>query len=130
MVNNNPYHQYQRNAVACASKGDLTLMLYNGAVKHIKHAVNMVAAKNIERAHHSIVRAQEIISYLSESLNPDFEISNSLAALYDYINHRLVQANIKKDGDILSEVLGLVVELRDTWVEALQLSKSPVASGQ
>lgn len=122
MLNVNPYQQYQQNAIKSASPGELTLSLYNGAVKFIKQAMMAVDEKNIEAANNTIIRTQDIISYLMDTLNPDYEISNNLMALYDYMNRRLTEANIKKDKSILEEVLGLVEELRDAWGQAVKLT--------
>jgi flagellar protein FliS len=60
----------------------------------------------------------------------DYELSSNLASLYDYINRRLIEGNLKKDVEILNEALGLVEDLRNTWVEALKLSRLSAASGQ
>lgn len=122
MNNLNPYQQYRQNAVMSASRGELTLMLYDAAVKHVKQGIKSVEEKNIEKAHNAIVRAQEIILHLNETLNMEYELSKNLALLYDYISRRLTQANVKKDGRILEEVLGLVEELRDAWAEAVKLA--------
>jgi len=130
MINANPYQQYQQNAVKSASGEDLTLMLYNGAIKFIKLGMKLAGEKNISGAHNAIVRAQEIIAHLRETLNMDYEISAGLASLYEYVNRRLMQGNIKKDQEILGEALGLVEDLRNTWVEAMKLSRSNMASGQ
>lgn len=130
MATNNPYQQYQKNAVMSASPGELTLMLYNGAIKFIKQGMKYVEEKNIQGSHESIVRAQDIISHLNETLNMEYELSKNMALLYDYFNRRLMEANLKKDGGILGEVLGLVEELRNTWMEAVKLSRAPEASGQ
>jgi len=127
MANINPYQQYRQNAVMSAGRGDLTLMLYNGAVKFIKQGMKFIDEKNIEGAHNSIVRAQEIISYLNDTLNMEYEISKNLALLYEYINRRLIEANMKKEIKVLEEVLSLVGELRDTWMEALKISRSAAA---
>jgi len=130
MYNVSPYQQYQQNYIKSAGRGELTLILYDGAARFIKQGIRFIEANNIQSAHDSIVRAQEIISHLNETLNTDYELSGSLALLYDYINRRLIEANIKKDRDILGEVLDFVSQLRDTWNEALKLSRAPVASGQ
>lgn len=130
MVNANPYQQYQQNSVMSADRGELTLMLYNGAVKFIKQGMKFTEEKNIEEAHNSIVRAQEIISHLNVTLNMEYELSQNLTLLYDYMNRRLMEANVKKEKQILEEVLGLVEDLRATWMQALKLSKSVMASGQ
>ena len=121
-MNNNPYQQYQQNAVMSASPGELTLMLYNGAVRFIKQGLTFIEERNIQGAHEAIVRAQEIVLHLSGTLNMDYELSKNLASLYDYINRRLVEANAKKDRAALAEALGLVEDLRDTWAQAVKLA--------
>lgn len=126
----NPYQQYQQNAVKSAGRGELTLMLYNGAVKFIRQGMKLAGEKNIQGAHNALTRAQEIIAHLSETLNMDYEMSAGLVSLYEYINRRLMDGNMKKDQKILGEALGLVEDLRNTWAEALKLSKPNMASGQ
>lgn len=129
MINANPYQQYQQSSVMSAGRGDLTLMLFNGAVKFISQGVRYIEEKNVQGAHKAIVRTQEIIVELQSTLNMDYEISSSLALLYEYLQRRLVEANTKKDREILTEVLGLVTELRDTWAQAVRLSRSAMSSG-
>ena len=119
-----PYMQYQKNEINSAEPGQLTLMLYNGAVKFNKLAIKSVEEKNIEKANHYIQRVQAIILELMATLKPEFEISKNLMSLYDYINRRLIAANVKKDKQILMEVHKLLEELRDTWSQALKIVKS------
>lgn len=119
----NPYSQYQQNSIMTAAPEELTLMLYNGAVKFIKQGKASIEEKDLQKAHNSIVRAQDIISELNITLNMDYEISHNLRSLYTFILERLMQANIKKDVTILDEVLPLVEELRDTWKEAMQIAR-------
>ncbi len=130
MYNINPYQQYKQNSIISADKGELTLLLYDGAVKSIKQGIKFIEEKKIQDVHNSIIKAQEIITYLSETLNMEYEISGSLSSLYEYINRRLIEANLKKDKLILGEVLGLVVDLRDTWREAVRIAKPLIACGQ
>jgi flagellar protein FliS len=126
----NPYQQYQQNAVKSANPGDLTLMLYNGAIKFIKQGMKLAGESNIQGAHNAIVRAQEIIAHLSETLNMDYEVSAGLSSLYEFINRRLMEGNMKKDQEILGEALDLVEDLRNTWAEALKQTRTNMASGQ
>ncbi|WP_031518062.1 flagellar export chaperone FliS [Desulfofalx alkaliphila] len=125
----NPYAQYQQNAVNSADPGQLTLMLYNGALKFNKQAMVQLEAKNIEQTNYYIQRVQDIITELMVSLNQEYEISKNLLSLYDYINRRLVDANVKKDMAILEEVQGMLEELRNTWAEALKQVKISRAVG-
>lgn len=120
---NNAYSQYQNSAVNTATPQELTLMLYNGLVRFIKQAIQAVEEKDISKAHNFNVRAQAIIVEFMSTLNTDYEISNSFLPLYDFMNRRLVEANISKDKGILEEVLGLAEDFRDTWAQAMKLAK-------
>lgn len=127
MAVNKAYNQYKENSVFTANPEDLTLMLYNGLVKFIMQAQAAIDEKDIEKANTSIIRAQDIVIEFQSTLDMKYEISQSLALIYDYMNRRLVEANIKKDKGILEEVLGLAKELRDTWSNAMKLAKSKQA---
>lgn len=119
----NPYAQYQQHSVMTASPGDLTLMLYNGCIKFIKQSQSAVEQKDISGAHVAINRAQDIILEFMATLDMQIDLSHNLMALYEYINQRLAEANIRKDNEVLSECLGLVTELRDTWAEVVRLNR-------
>ncbi len=116
----NPYQQYQQNAVLTADPGRLTLMLYQGAVKFIRQAKELLVAQDIPGVHRTNLRAQDILLYLLETVNPEMEIGKNLSALYEYMHRRLVEANVKKDGSILDEVAGFLEELAGAWEEALK----------
>ncbi len=118
------YASYKSSAVETASPGKLLLMLYNAAIRNLDSAVQSIADKDIESAHKSIVRSQEIVAEFMYTLNMDYEISEKLLALYDYLHRRLVEANIHKDVEIINEVRGFLVELRDAWQEAVKKASS------
>ncbi|PWK16169.1 flagellar export chaperone FliS [Tumebacillus permanentifrigoris] len=127
-MNANAYKQTYNNAqVMTAPPGELTLMLYNGAIKFLKLAINAMKAKQIEETNKNIQRAQDVISELMCTLNMDVEISKNLMALYDFMNRHLLQANIKKDPALVTEVLDLVEDLRNTWVEVIKVNRSQSA---
>jgi len=117
----NPYVQYQDNAVKSASNGELTLMLYNGLVKFLKLAVMAIEQKDFGGSHNKLVRAQDILAHLNDTLDYDYELSKNLSALYTFMIRQLVEANIKKDPGIIISVIRLAEELRDTWQKALRL---------
>lgn len=119
----NPYQSYQQNSVNTASPGELTLMLYNGCLKFIHLAKKAIINKNIEEKNTNIQKAQKIIQELMVTLNMDLEISKNMMSLYDYMNRRLMEANIQNDTSILDEVEGLVTEFRDTWKEVIQINR-------
>lgn len=120
----NPYQQYQQNAVQSAEPGDLVVMLYDGLVRFLKLAVKSLEENDNEAANTALIKSQDIVSYLDGTLDSRFEISRNLAALYDFMSRQLVSANIKKEVQLVEEVLGLAQELRDTWRQAAQLAKT------
>lgn len=123
MAVSNPYQSYQQNSVNTASPGELTLMLYNGCLKFIHQAKKAIEEKNIEMKNTNIQKAQSIIQELMVTLNMDMEVSKNMMSLYDFMNRRLMEANIKNDASILAEVEGLVTEFRDTWKEVIQVNR-------
>ncbi len=119
----NAFNAYKQNSVTTASPGELTLMLYNGCLKFLNKAKQAINEKNIERKNQYIQRSQAIIGELMSTLNMDFEISKQMLPLYEYMNHRLTEANLKNDLAIIDEVEGLVIEFRDTWKEVLKITR-------
>lgn len=132
MAINNPYKTYKENSVTQASPAELTLMLYNGALKFIKLAKKGILEENIEEKNLYIQKTQAIIQELMVTLNTDVALSQDMMRMYDYMQNQLVQANIKNDLSLLEEVEGFFVDFRDTWKEMIQQSRqnSQVAGGQ
>ncbi len=97
-------------------------MLYDGLVRFLKQGKLFLngGSDNYERVNNSLQRAQAIINELRSTLDMDIVISQSLDLLYEYMTRRTMEANINKDEEILDEVIGLSIELRDTWKEAME----------
>ncbi|MGP4068823.1 flagellar export chaperone FliS [Halobacillus sp. B29] len=110
---------YQNNSVETASPGELTLMLYNGCLKFIKTAKKAIENHDIEKKNTNIQKAQKIIRELMVTMDQDYEVAKDIMRLYDYMNRRLMEANITNDLGILEEVQGLTEEFRDTWKEVI-----------
>lgn len=127
MYQADPYQQYRQNAVLTADPGRLTLMLYQGAVKFIRHAKECAVAGDIPGAHQACLRAQDILLHLLGTVDTGLEIGKNLAALYDYMYRRLVEANVKKEAAILEEVAGLLEELTGAWEKALKMNAANAA---
>lgn len=114
---------YKQNSVTTASPGELTLMLYNGCLKFLGKAKLAIKEKNIQEKNNNLQKAQAIIAELMSTLNMDIDISKQMLPLYEYMNHRLVEANIQNDVAIIEEVEGLVTEFRDTWKEVIRINR-------
>lgn len=122
-MNYNALNQYKQNTVNTATPEELTLMLYKGAIKFINIGKIGIENGDTEKAHEAIIRAQDIIVELNASLNMDYDISKELRNIYEFMIDRLVDANIQKETKSLEEVLELLIELKDTWKEAMQKIK-------
>lgn len=115
-------HQtYADNAVSTQSQGQLIIMLYDGAIKFIDRAVEGIASRQIQEAHVNIIKTQRIVNELLVTLKLDVgEVAQQLQTMYQYMYQQLVQANIKKDVQILDEVKELLIGLRDAWKQIYQ----------
>jgi len=120
----NAAQTYQSNQVTTATPAELTLMLYNGAVKFLKQAKGAIEKKNYAQAHELCLKVQNILYELLSTLNKEYPIAQDFEKMYDYMLHRTVEANIHKDVAILAEVEDFFVQFRDTWKEAMVLAKN------
>jgi len=120
---NKAYELYKENSVFTSTPEELVLMLYNGLIRFIMQAQHAIEEDDIIKAHQAIMKAQNILAYFQATLDMGYEISNNLNMIYDYMYRRLVDANVKKDKDILEEVLGFAKELRDSWTQAMKIAK-------
>ena len=119
----NPQLKYLQVAVQTASPEKLLLMLYDGVVKYVNLAKVCMKAKEAEATNSFIGKAQDIINEFIVTLNMDYEISKNLYRIYDFLNWRLVQANLKKDPALLDVVIEILIDLRATWNEAAFIVK-------
>ncbi len=126
MVTNTGFNQYKESSIKTSTPEELTLMLYNGLVKFLMQAQNAIETNNIEKANNSILRAQAIIKEFQATLDMNYEVSEGLDSLYDYMYRRLIEANLKKDVSIIEEILGYSKELRDTWAQAMKIAKRSI----
>lgn len=123
------HNAYKQNSVTTASPGELTLMLYNGCLKFLTIAKKAMLDKNIEAKNTNLQKAQAIITELMVTLDMNVPISKEIQPLYDYMNRRLLEANIQNDPAIIDEVAGLVTEFRDTWKEVILLNRQQQHTG-
>lgn len=111
---------YQQNAIKTASPAKLTLMLYDGAVKFCNIALEGIEENDINKAHTNIMKAENIILELRSSLDMKYPVAEEFEKVYDYVYRRLVEANMKKDPEILKEATKHIKTMRDTWKEVMR----------
>lgn len=122
VMTGNPYAQYNQNKILTASPAELTLMLYDGAIKFCNIAIMGVEQNDVQKAHTNIMKVQKIIEEFQITLNFKYEIANDFNNVYNYIMKRLREANMTKDKAILEEVLEHLHTMRDTWKEVMRLN--------
>ncbi len=123
MAAQNPYAQYQNNKIMTASPAELTLMLYEGAIKFCNIGIAAIEENDIPKAHLNIVKVQKIIDYLRQTLDMKYPVAKDFENIYTYLSRRLVEANIKKDKEILEEVNTHLRSVRDNWKEVMRVGK-------
>ena len=118
------YQKYMQQSVNSLTAGEQINLLFDQACVNISKAIEAIENKDINGAHNSIVKTEDIFYYLIDSLDMSYPISKNLLALYDFVTDRLVQANIKKDVKPLREAQKIANELRDTWKKAEVLART------
>ena len=116
----NAYAAYNRNKVVTASPADLTLMLYDGAIKFCNFAIAGIESKDVEKAHVNIMKTQKIIEEFLRTLDEKYPVYKDFENVYNYLMDRLREANVHKDKAILEEVLTHLRGMRDTWKEVMK----------
>lgn len=124
MLANQGYAAYANNKIMTASPADLTLMLYEGAIKFCNLALDGIAEKDIPKAHKNIIKVERIIEEFQITLDHKYPVAEDFENVYSYLMRRLREANVKKDKEILEEVLGHLRTMRDTWKEVMRLAKA------
>lgn len=119
---NNMKHAYQ-NSIYTASPSELTLMLYNGAIKFCNLALEGFEKKSIQDINNNLIKAQNIIEELQITLDDKYEVSKEIRPLYEYISRLLCEANISKEKEKVIEAKELICQFRDLWKEVIELSK-------
>ena len=120
MLKNQGYTAYANNKIMTASPAELTLMLYEGAIKFCNLAIMAIEDKDIEKAHNNIMKVERIIEEFKATLNHKYPVAKDFDSVYDYLMMRLQEANVKKDTEILEEVLKHLRTMRDTWKEVMK----------
>ncbi len=128
-----PSQEYLKTTVMTASPEVLTLMLWDGAIRFAEQGKEAILKKDIEGSYKSLVRAQKIITELTTALKRDIDpdLTEKLAALYNFIYRRLVAANISKDEKLVDDAIELMRHQRETWVMLMdKLSKERASAAQ
>lgn len=121
---------YKNQQVMTASPEQLTLLLYNGALRFLTESILAMEKGEIQTSHNANLRVQDIVREFVQTLNMQYELSKTWAQLYEYIEYCLVQGNMKKDTKLLQQAKDMLTEMRDTWAEAMKQTHIARAAGK
>lgn len=126
-----PCNRYMEMQVQTAPSENLVLMLYDGALRFARQAQVDLAEGRMQDAHNDLTRAQDILGELMGSLNMDAgDVAHNLFKLYEFIQYRLVVANVRKSAEPIDDVVQLLGDLRTTWAEAIRDVRGRGAKGR
>lgn len=114
---------YQGTKVNTASPAELTLMLYEGAIKFCNKAIYALEEQNLQKTSENLIKAQKIITEFRCSLDFKYPVAKDFDLVYEFINRRLAEANIKKNKEIVEDTLKYIREMRDTWKDVMRQNK-------
>lgn len=115
---------YKNNSILTASPAELTLALYEGAIKFCNIALIGLEKNDFEKVNTNLIKAQRIITEFRSTLDFKYEVAKDFDVVYEYINRRLAEGNIKKDAQIVEEALGHIRSMRDAWKEVMKITKT------
>ena len=121
----NPAQAYGNNKITTASPAELTLMLYEGAVKFCNLALMGMEKGDFETTNTNIQKARAIVVELTSTLDHKYPVAQDFQNIYDYIFALLVEANMQKDQEMLTRALDELRDMRDLWKQIMSKAKGP-----
>lgn len=113
---------YKEQQILTAKPEQLTLMLYNGAIKFINETIRELEQKNIEQASKLSWRAQAIVRELVTTLRPEYEVADTFLILYDFVERNIIMGNAKMSVEYYLAAKTVLVDMRDNWMEAMKIA--------
>jgi flagellar secretion chaperone FliS len=121
----NPWKSYRETATLTAPPGQIILMLFEGAIRSLERSLpgftNTDPGEANMMIHNNLQRAQEIIRELNGSLNMEQggEFAANMRRLYDYLERRIWESNLRKNSAGVGETIRHLTVLRDAWATML-----------
>ena len=123
-------NQYQNNQILSASPEQLLVMLYDGAIRFCRQAMQAMDSGDKRLQGEKISRTMAIVCEFSNSLDHQIggAIAEDLDALYCFMIRELTRAGREGDRKALETVDVLLSDLRETWGEAIVLNRQQVVA--
>ncbi len=119
----NAYNAYANSKINTATPAQLTLMLYDGAIKFSNIALEAMKHKDYEKTNTYIQKTERIIEEFRSTLNFKYPVAQEFENVYKMLSEKLLFANMKKDTEVLEDVIKHLRTMRNTWEEVMRLAK-------
>lgn len=113
----NPYEKYQEQAVFTMTPGELIILLYEKAISNMSIAMLHMNNQKPDKARTYIIKAQNIVLYLRKILDMKYPVAKTLFDCYTFVHKKLIMVNVKKDRELLEELITMMKELKVAWDE-------------
>lgn len=123
MAQGNPYAKYANNKVLTASPAELTLMLYEGAIKFCNLAKIDLEKGELGDAMHHVQKARAIITELQTTLDFKYPVAKDFDLIYTYILQLMKDCNKNHDMETLEEILAQLRDIRDVWKQVMKTAR-------
>ena len=120
MTNSQMANAYKNQQVMTSSPEQLTLLLYNGALRFLTESILAMDQGDVQKSHNANMRVQAIVREFVRTLDMSYELSSDWAKLYEYIEYCLIQGNIKKNVKQLQQAKSILEDMREAWVGAMK----------
>lgn len=123
----NPYlKQYKKNQVETATREQILILLYDGAINFLNKAKIAIEENDDGLVQKNLLGCEKILIEFMNTLDMDQggQIAETLYALYRYYYKTLVTVGISKNVEKLDEVLKHLTNLRNTWQKAIEISNA------
>jgi len=130
MTNSQMANAYKNQQVMTSSPEQLTLLLYNGALRFLTESILAMEQGDIQKSHNANKRVQAIVREFMLTLNMSYELSKNWAQLYEYTEYCLIQGNIKKDAKQLQQAKSMLEDMREAWIGAMKQTQLARVAGK
>lgn len=114
----NGYEQYKMQSVSTMTRSEMLLLLYDELIKRLTRAQIALGDKNYDLFERSVQRSRDIVHYLDQTLNMEYQISYELRRMYEFFLFELSRLQAGRNPAVVDELKPLVADLRDAFKEA------------
>lgn len=124
----NPYSAYKKQSVTTMTPMEIVVKLYSETERQLNRAVMFIEQKKIEDANNALNKSLDLIGALRSVLDLSLPIGQNLESLYAYFEKQIIAANMKKDAEMIKELLPMIAELKDAFTQVSAMSKEQIAA--